>query len=90
MVEIPQGEKYFDPTNKKHFQRLGYFSTIGNEHIMDPDPIGSPSRDKNYFRNLNVDDIEGSSTNTLISKAVKNKLKAKQYLAEREREQKEL
>lgn len=87
MVELPQGDNAFDPTNKKHFQRLGYYSTIGNEHIMDPDPVGSPAREKTYFRNLNVDDIEGSSTNTLISKAVKNKLKAKEYLAAREREQ---
>lgn len=29
MVEIPQGEQFFEPTNKKHFQRLGYYSTIG-------------------------------------------------------------
>ena len=28
-----------------------------------------------------IEDIEGANTNTLISKAVKNKLKAKEYLA---------
>lgn len=37
----------------------------------------SPIRDKEYFRSLNVADIEGASTNTLISKGVKNKIKAK-------------
>lgn len=77
MTEIPQGEQHFDPSNKKHFQRLGYYSTIADEHIMNPDPAVSPSREKAFFGNLNVDDIEGANTNTLISKAVKNRLKAK-------------
>jgi hypothetical protein len=49
----------------------------------------SPAREKEYFRSLNVEDIEGASTNTLISQAVKNKLKAKQQLAQRQREQQE-
>jgi hypothetical protein len=44
---------------------------------MNPDPVASPSREKAFFGNLNVDDIEGANTNTLISKAVKNRLKAK-------------
>ena len=30
MVEIPQGQESFEPTNKKHFQRIGYYSTIGD------------------------------------------------------------
>lgn len=47
---------------------------------MNPDPLPSPSRDQAYFRSLNINDIEGAGTNTLISKAVKNRLKAKQYL----------
>ena len=83
MVEIPQGQEHFEPTNKKHFQRVGYYTTIAQEHIMEPDsdPQASPSRDRQYFRNLHIEDIEGANTNTLISKAVKNKLKAKEYLA---------
>lgn len=38
---------------------------------------------RSYFRSLNSKDIEGSSTNTLISKAVKNKQKAQQELQRR-------
>ena len=37
-----------------------------------------------------IEDIEGAGTNTLISKAVKNKMKAREYLAERERTEREL
>lgn len=53
---------------------------------MDPEPnVASPSRAKYFFRNLNVEDIEGANTNTLISQAVKNKMKAREYLQEKER-----
>ena len=53
---------------------------------MDPDNnYGSPSRNRQYFRNLHVEDIEGTNTNTLISKAVKNKMKHKEYQLEKER-----
>ena len=38
---------------------------------------------RSYFRSLNAGDIEGASTNTLISKAVKNRLKAQEALAKR-------
>ena len=89
MVELPQGNNHFEPSTRKHFQRVGYSTTIGQEHLMDPDNNSSPSRDRQYFRNLNIEDIDGANTNTLISKAVKNKMKAKQYLAERERAKKE-
>ena len=77
MVELPQGNQFFEPTNKKHFQRVGYFSTIAEEAVISNDPTNSPARDKQYFRSLNVEDIEGASTNTLISKAVKNRTRAK-------------
>jgi len=86
---LPQGKEHFEPTNKKHFQRLGYYSTIGDEHIIDPEPISSPSRAKQYFRNLNIEDIDGASTNSLISQAVKNRLKAQEYIQEKERMKKD-
>jgi hypothetical protein len=89
LVEIPQGQEYFEPTNKKHFQRIGYYSTIADEHIIDPEPNNSPSRAKHFFRNLNVEDIEGANTNTLISQAVKNRMKAREYLQEKERMKKD-
>lgn len=49
----------------------------------------SPIKDKEYFRSLNVADIEGASTNTLISKAVKNRVKAQEELMKRAYEQRE-
>ncbi len=42
-----------------------------------------------YFRSLNSKDILGSSTDTLISKAVKNKMKAQIYLQRRKEIEKE-
>lgn len=68
---------------------MGYYSTIAEDHIINPDPLASPATQKAYFRNLNIDDIEGAGTNTLISKAVKNRMKAKEYLQERDREKRE-
>lgn len=44
---------------------------------------------RSYFRSLNSKDIEGSSTNTLISKAVKNKMKAQQELQRRKQIEKQ-
>jgi hypothetical protein len=83
--ELPQGEEFFEPTNKKHFQRVGYYSTIAEQKIIhseDPQP-SSPAKDKDYFRSLNINDIEGAATNTLISKAVKNRIKAQEELNRR-------
>jgi hypothetical protein len=34
MVELPQGNQFFEPTNKKHFQNLGYRSTISEQQII--------------------------------------------------------
>jgi len=44
MVEIPQGNQYFEPTNKKHFQRVGYYSTIAEEGIISNESVTSPAR----------------------------------------------
>lgn len=44
-------------------------------------PLESEALQRSYFRSLNSKDIEGATTNTLISKAVRNKLKAQQVLA---------
>jgi len=49
----------------------------------------SPARDKEFFRSLNINDIEGAATNTLISQAVKNRMKAQEHLMRRSREQRE-
>jgi hypothetical protein len=90
MVEIPQGEQFFDSSSKKHFQRAGYHSTIGEDKIMTGNELlSTPSRDRGYFRSLNIDDIEGATPNTLISKAVKNRLKAQGQLAQRDKQRKE-
>lgn len=88
--EIPQGDEFFEPTNKKHFQRVGYYSTIADQKIINSnDPnTNSPAKDKDYFRSLNINDIEGAATNTLISKAVKNKIKAQEELNRRAQEKK--
>lgn len=76
---MPQGEQHFDPSNKKHYS-LSYRGEIEDENILRNSRHMSPQdrevMQKSYFRSLNSKDIEGSSTNTLISKAVKNKLKA--------------
>ena len=44
VAEVPQGNSYFDPTNKKHFQRLGYYSTIGEEHLINNSQIREGNR----------------------------------------------
>ena len=90
--QLPQGEDFFEPTNKKHFQRLGYYSTIAEQQLINSGVRGENSsavKDKEYFRSLNVADIEGASTNTLISKAVKNRVKAQEELMRRAYEQRE-
>lgn len=51
-------------------------------------PLEHEAMQRSYFRSLNSKDIEGASTNTLISKAVKNKMKAQQELARRKEEEK--
>lgn len=51
--------------------------------------LNSPAKDKEYFRSLNINDIEGATTNTLISKAVKNRMKAQEELNRRVQQQKE-
>jgi hypothetical protein len=79
LTELPQGEQYFPPSNKKHFQRVGYFSTIAEEQLIahdSPEVSSSPAKEKDYFRPLNIRDIEGASANTLVSQALKNRRRA--------------
>lgn len=82
-VQIPQGNQFFEPTTKKHYGR-SYTTEIEAENVMrSPEkfaPIEQEALQKSYFRSLNSKDIEGAATNTLISKAVRNKLKAQQIL----------
>ncbi len=44
--EIPQGWQHFDPTNKKHYQKQGYYSNIAQDRILSEqeDPAASRSR----------------------------------------------
>jgi hypothetical protein len=71
---------------------LGYYSTIADQKIIhsdEPPSNHSPAKEKDYFRSLNINDIEGATTNTLISKAVKNRMKAQEELSRRAQQQKE-
>ena len=52
-------------------------------------PIEKEAAQRSYFRSLNSKDIEGANTNTLISKAVKNKMIAQKELERRRKEQEE-
>lgn len=83
MSEMPQGREYFVITGKKHYQHLSHKSNIQEDHLMqyiEETPMLAKAKSKGYFRSLNITDIEGASTNTLISQGVKNKLKALEQL----------
>ena len=77
---------------KKHYHNA-YNSEIEQDHLMLDKEIQSPiqkeAQQRSYFRSLNNKDIDGAMTNTLISKAVKNKMKAQQELQRRKREEEE-
>lgn len=87
MVEIPQGNDFFEPTGKKHYQNLSAKSHIAEEamilHEKNESASYYPAKNKEYFRSLNTVDIEGASTNTLISQAIKNRMKAQEELQKR-------
>ena len=88
--EMPQGNDPFLPSHKKHFQRVGYRSVITEEQIINhqsPEEADSPAKNKEYYRNLSIEDIEGASTNTLISQAIKNRIKAKEHFLRKQKNQ---
>jgi hypothetical protein len=85
---MPQGVDPFIPSHKKHFQRAAYQSIISQDNIINhqsTEETNSPAKDKDYYRNLSIEDIEGACTNTLISQALKNRIKAKEHLLRKER-----
>jgi hypothetical protein len=89
--EMPQGKDAFLPSHKKHFQRAGYRSIISEEQIINhqsPEETNSPAKNRDYYRNLSIDDIEGATTNTLISQALKNRIKAKELFLRQQQTQK--
>ena len=81
MTEIPQGEKHFDHLGRKHYQKGFQDSNIQNQGILiSPERFPYENRialDKKYERNLNTIDIEGASSSTLMSPAVRNKWRAR-------------
>ena len=78
-AEMPQGVQAFPNSHKRHFQQAGYHSIIAEQRIINhqiTEEDESPAKNRDYSRNLSIGDIEGSSTNTLVSQALKNRAKA--------------
>ena len=72
LVELPQGEDYFSHSRKKQYSFLHHQSEIRDEHVLMMEQKQNFSHD-----NLEVSDIEGARPNTLISEALRNRLKSK-------------
>lgn len=70
-----------DKIGKKQFSGNAHRSSIETDSLLkSPERYPYENRialDKGYERNMNTIDIEGASGGTLMSQAVKNKMKAR-------------
>lgn len=95
LTEIPQGDDHFQQhKGRKHYQDGFLVSNIQKEHLLEsPEKFPYENRialDKNYERSLNTIDIEGASSSTLVSPAIRNKWRAREDIIRRKENSSEL
>ena len=88
VTELPMGEEHLGKIGRKQYANNAHKSHIETDNILkSPERYPYENRialDKHYERNLNTIDIEGATGGTLMSQAVRNKLKAREELFRRQ------
>ena len=89
--QIPQGEEHLTKIGKRMFYDQRKSSNIQDLHLMkSPERYPYENRialEKTYERNMNTIDIEGASSGTLLSEGVRNKIRGREALIKKQKEE---